>query len=103
MSRQQELIERFRQASQSRQWIAERIAKGQQFNCYESASNDDDMEDDEREYRLAIGPVNDFAWLFDIEGQDMADMIESALKLAALLAFPEPALPSRGVQSGVRV
>lgn len=94
--REQELIERFREAVQSLQWINKRIANGDQFNCYECASNDDDMHDDEREYYLALGPINNFGMLFDFEGQDKAELIESALKLATLLAFPTPETPEQG-------
>ena len=92
--RQDELVERFREAVLSRKYIADHIASGPQFNSYESASNDDDMDDDEREYRICIGYIGDFSWLFDIEGQAKAELVVAALKIAALLAFPPSGEPT---------
>lgn len=75
---------RFNDAIGRLPFVAEALAKGYQFNAYESASNDDDADDDEREYQVCIGPVSDFRFLFAVEGMAKADLVEAALKIAAL-------------------
>lgn len=88
--RQKELIERFLHAVAAIPFISERFASGQQFNAYESASNWDDMDGEDREYRIALGPISDHAFLFEIDGSAKAELLESALKLAALLTERTP-------------
>lgn len=62
--------------------IRSRIESGQQFNCYEAASNDEDMDDAKRLFRLCLGPIDNALWLCDINGMDAAMIVEAALKVA---------------------
>jgi hypothetical protein len=63
-------------------WVAERVAAGQQFNAYESASNDEDDEPDDWEFDLCIGPITDRRFICPIMGQDRARLVEAAMKVA---------------------
>ena len=80
----------FREALASIPWIAERIAAGQQFNCYESADNDEDDDPFDMRFALCIGSISDHRFICPIIGQDRARLIEAALKLAAETAIPRP-------------
>lgn len=61
---------------------ADRISKGQQFNSYESASNDEDGDPADWEYVLALGPITDAVSVLSIESEWRAKLIESALRVA---------------------
>jgi hypothetical protein len=77
-------VEAFVTAVEAFPFISERLARGQQFNCYESGGNDDDDDDEDRSYYFGIGPVTDFAALLGFEDKRKADLFESAFKLAAI-------------------
>ncbi len=77
-----DLLKRFEDALFEQRWVADLIMAGEQFNCYERGGQDDDLDDDEREYRLCIGPVSNARLLFGIEGRATAEMVEAAMKLA---------------------
>jgi hypothetical protein len=79
-----ELRERFRDACGRLSGVTERLAKGQQFNAYECASNDEDDDPEDWEFVIAIGPINSHRNLFEVTGESLADLLSSALKLAAL-------------------
>lgn len=86
-----EMIERFRDAVANVPYIIERVAGGQQFNAYESAGDDDEeVEDEDREYRLCIGPISNCRFIADVEGHGRAQVLEAALKLAYHVAFASP-------------
>lgn len=81
-----DLVARFRNALDRIPFAKEAMASGYQFNAYESASNDDDAADNEREYQICIGPISDFRYLARVEGMALSELIEAALKLASLAA-----------------
>jgi len=93
--REAELCDRFREAVTAIPFVAEAVAAGKQFNAYESADNDEDEDDDDREYSLCIGPITNFRYLLDIDGKQKADLLETALKLAAHIAYWKPTLPQQ--------
>jgi hypothetical protein len=62
--------------------VKQRIESGQQFNCYEAASNRQHMRDASRVFRLCLGPVDDALHLCDIQGITAAMIVEAALKVA---------------------
>lgn len=76
----------FAEASNSISWIGVRLARGEQFNAYECASNDEDDHDDDREYYIGLGPINDFGFVVEITGKAKAEMIAHALTAAAIRA-----------------
>lgn len=80
----------FREALAAIPWIAERIAAGQQFNCYESADNDEDDDPCDMRFALCIGSISDHRFICPIVGQDRAHLVEAALKLAAEASIPTP-------------
>jgi len=86
INREVELIERIRDAVFGLPFAADRIAAGQQFNAYEGAGNDDG-DDEDWAYELCIGPITDRRFIADVGGKSRADLLESALKLAAEVAF----------------
>lgn len=88
-----QLSERFREAVDAMPFVAEAVAAGKQFNAYESADNGEDEADEDREYALCIGPITNARYLLDIDGKPKADLLETALKLAAHIAYGKAALP----------
>lgn len=79
-----QLSERFSDAAGRIHFVSEALAKGYQFNAYERAGNDEDDEDEDREYRVGIGPISDFRVMFDVDGHATAELVETALRIAAL-------------------
>ncbi len=86
-------LEQFSEALTSIPLIAERVAKGQQFNCYDSAKNHDDMPDEDCTMILAVGPISDARWIGEIRGRAQAEMVEAALKHATLSAIRQKGQP----------
>lgn len=84
VGRMAELRERFRKAVDELPWVRERAETGKQFNCYESGRNDEDDNDEDRVFYIGIGPVTDFRFIGEVTGRSQADLLEAALKLAAL-------------------
>lgn len=74
-------------------WVRESLKSGQQFNAYESASNDEDDDQTDWDYLLGIGPITDFRCILDLTGKWRADLLEAALKtaVASLDALDEAA------------
>jgi hypothetical protein len=60
----------------------ERLAKGEQFNAYESAANDEDDDPDDWEFYLCLGPITDSVQIMGIQGEWRAKLIEAALRVA---------------------
>lgn len=56
-------VNEFRDALAAIPWIAERIAAGQQFNCYESADNDEDDDPCDMRFALCIGSITDHRFI----------------------------------------
>lgn len=90
-ARENELVGRFTEALRELPWVAERIERGQQFNAYERASNGEDDDPEDLEFIVGIGPITGFASLFEVTGKAKAELVESALKLAALQLQKTPA------------
>lgn len=92
-----ERVERMREARQRYQaavadlaWVAEKVAKGQQFNAYDQSSNDDEDTDEDLEFYIGIGPISDFRFLGECQGRAQKNIIESALRFAALATLTDP-------------
>lgn len=77
-----ERLAQFKEALFVSRTISERVLSGQQFNCYEAASNDEDEDPEYWEYRLCVGPVTNAYFICDLTGKDDAELIEAALKVA---------------------
>jgi len=86
MARRDALIQRFVEAVEQMPWVAERLENQDQFNCYESASNDEDDDPEDWEYYIALGPISDWGYLGELRGEPVAKLIEAALKLGAHVA-----------------
>lgn len=61
------------------------LAKGYQFNAYDSASNDDDDADDECEMLVCLGPITDALLVCRVTGRATANMVADALTIASSL------------------
>lgn len=81
-------ISKFQAAVADIPFIKEAADKGYKFNCYEfnETGDNEDCEDDDREFCLAIGPITDFRYITGITGQQRAALFEAAFKLAAATA-----------------
>ena len=77
----QALVE-FEAALQAMPFGQERLAKGQQFNAYECAENDEEGDPSDWEYLLCLGPITDAAFITRIDGEWRAKLIETALRVA---------------------
>lgn len=65
--------------------ITEALAKGYQFNAYDSAMNDDDAPDEDCLMNVCISPITDARFICQVEGRAIGNMIADALTLAAAL------------------
>ncbi len=92
----------FREAVEALPHIAERLAKGQQFNAYDSSTNDDDDEDQDCLMHVCLGPINDAAFVVSLDGRARANMVADALTLASVAAT-EAAQPEGVVPGGAEV
>jgi|GEM_PF-2687362 len=82
-----ELIVRFNEAVEGMPAeVQTRIDIGQQFNAYEDAGNDEDGEPDWWEYQLCIGPITNRRDIVTVEGENVAKLLEAALKLSTHVA-----------------
>lgn len=61
------------------------LAKGYQFNAYDSASNSDGDEDQDCEMLVCLGPITDAHLVCQVTGRATAELIADALTLAASL------------------
>jgi hypothetical protein len=80
-----EAVEAFKAAISAMPWGQTRLANGEQFNCYESASNDEDDDPCDWEYYVALGPISDFVTITGLQSEWRAQLIESALRVALTL------------------
>jgi len=68
-------------------WVVERLARGQQFNVFEHQADVSDgayPEGDDDDFAVAIGPITDCAVVLVTTPRAKAELIASALTLAAL-------------------
>ena len=90
-------VSEFRDALAATPFLQDRLAKGQQFNAYESADNEDEEDPLDWEYFLSLGPITNCVQIMRIEGEWRAKLIEAALRVAlrthCAILTPTPAAP----------
>lgn len=77
-------LERFREAVAAMPDVAERLAAGQQFNDYPVTDGCEDLDDDPiSEVAVCLGPITSRPLSFATTVPDVAELLTSALRLAA--------------------